>query len=834
MVINPAHIEDEKIRERYRIVQFARKSGVSATAKMFNTSRQRIYRLLKKFEMSGLEGLANATKKNYQYGNKMSVEIEQKIIDLKKKDPSLSPREIKEILKIPYSINTIHKKIKQNEVDKSSLKNLSLDLNEISQEIKPLSHFFLSIGKVDNFLEHDFAVHGKIPQYIIVAMDYKTGVVFSSFASSNIELYIAVFIKYLYHFLNKTHRRQRQLTFIPLRKKMLASFKEKDSLLSRLKGTIHFNIVETNDRNRERMRKKAKQGVAAILSHINFIAADFPDFLSGYYFLSMAENKKRILTLRSLHSSLQFPPLLIDSMLSFFDTSQNNGKIEYLKIAEHFIEEVIRLLYDVLLSEDLRWGNKIKICLADTILFLLKDKQQHRDKLIGTLLQRGKALEYMGDYEGALKSLHQAEECDNRCEGKKYSGEILVRYGNIFRDLGNYDRSRKYYQEALFRYHKKKCMSCKVDVLLLMADMDLKFSFFKKSIVKFQTCKRLIALGELSKRDLRIYIGLSVAYLSQGNQLQSSKYFEQAEALASKKGDNQAFIKAFASYGNMIYYAEEDTFLKYLDDFVAYGEQSRDPRVKIAVFEKLGLYNLFKERFTAAEEFFKKGLILAQEGDNFYTAAELYSHLGKCNAYLERVNDARNYVNQSLKLFEKLKLKKKILEQHIILGSLYFINDDISKAFECIHRAMDLSEKYGDLKTKSHCYVNLGAIYYRMEEYEKGIYYCRKQIAITQKSNNIKGLCVAYNNIAESYLKQGRIKGALQNSTKAVRYAEMIKSSYYLCRLLNTLAEVYMKQNRGVLAEKTARKALKFAQEIDDKTAAFLIQNTLKEILEHL
>jgi len=603
------------------------------------------------------------------------------------------------------------------------------------------------------------------------------------------------------------------------------------SLLNTIRKGLGFTVSPVyKSEKREKLLKHVRNIVA---DHMSLLAA-FPgrkkNFLIINYLINLQRNLKQISSNRSLNQSIKFTPSFTDGMISVFDKDIHKSRPTYLKYFEEFTVKTENFTSALMEEDGYKLKNDTIIRLSEVLLLLLGNSRVNIRQKIETLIIRSKAFNYKGNYKDSLTCLKKALHFDNSFEDDKYYPSILISQANIYADQGNYDRAKQNFVQALSHYHKTGQAGGKLQLLMQLADLDIKFSFFDQSVKKLTICEELQKDNTDNNEQTKIYIGLAAAYLNIGNHNLSLTYFRKAELLAAAPSDNTAFVQAFISYGNLLHYSNADTFVKYFDMFMMFAEHSDDPKMRVSVFEKMGLYHLIKDNFSKAEFFFKKALILAQEGGNPYTIAEQYSYLAKCNIYTNKITDALHYISKSLKIFTQLKLDYKIAEQLVLQGIAHYSRNEYHRAIRLIRKALQISSKIGDIQGQTHSFVNLGVVYFLMGDYRKSVYAYRKQIETYLKRNYVKGLCISYNNMAESFMKLEKFRGAIININKALDYAEAMKSRYYICLLLNTKAEIYLSLDKLAKARTISEEALNIAREIKNDIAVAKIENTIKEI----
>ena len=118
---------------RKKMVEHALENGISAAAKNYGTTRKTVRKWLNRYILNGTKGLKDRSRAPNHSPLKMSIEEEQRIIEIRKKQPYLGPIRIKYEHNIKRSPSAIHRVIKEAGLTKPRKKKYKVkrDLREV-------------------------------------------------------------------------------------------------------------------------------------------------------------------------------------------------------------------------------------------------------------------------------------------------------------------------------------------------------------------------------------------------------------------------------------------------------------------------------------------------------------------------------------------------------------------------------------------------------------------------------------------------------------------------------------------------------------------------------
>ncbi len=100
---------NESVKDRMMIAETAARFSISHAAREYGVTRKTVRKWKRRYEENGIEGLQDLSRAPHRIANKISSELENRIVDLKKNRPKWGGGAIKERFDLPCSIKTIYR-----------------------------------------------------------------------------------------------------------------------------------------------------------------------------------------------------------------------------------------------------------------------------------------------------------------------------------------------------------------------------------------------------------------------------------------------------------------------------------------------------------------------------------------------------------------------------------------------------------------------------------------------------------------------------------------------------------------------------------------------------
>jgi hypothetical protein len=174
---------------RFRMVEYANTHGVSEAARAFNTTRPTIRKWRDNSKEFGLKGLRDKSRKPNSSPNKISVDIEVRLIELRKRHPSLGPQRLKDFYDDIPSNSTCYRVWGENkDILKPRKKKWvkQKDLRELKKKLKAFEKSQVDTKDLDDILHYWPQKHRLgLPRYQYTLREMSSGASFFAYANEN-------------------------------------------------------------------------------------------------------------------------------------------------------------------------------------------------------------------------------------------------------------------------------------------------------------------------------------------------------------------------------------------------------------------------------------------------------------------------------------------------------------------------------------------------------------------------------------------------------------------------------------------------------------------------
>jgi len=193
-----------KLNYRWNMINYAKREGISKTARVYNTTRKTVRKWIKRYSEGGVNALENKSRTEQYFPHKMPKTIEKRIIKLRKKYPFWGARRIKDHLQLDYSQVVINKKLKQAGLIKKKKRRYK-QRKERAEYMKKIRSLYKPFQKVQVDIKYLTDIpeiigdlrYYKLPKYQITARDYKTGFQHIGFSHEKTSTATGIYIDYL-------------------------------------------------------------------------------------------------------------------------------------------------------------------------------------------------------------------------------------------------------------------------------------------------------------------------------------------------------------------------------------------------------------------------------------------------------------------------------------------------------------------------------------------------------------------------------------------------------------------------------------------------------------
>jgi transposase len=166
------------------IETYSEQKSYRKTAKLLNINIKTVIKWVKRFNEGGLDNLKDRKRAPKRHGNKISPEMENKIIELRN-NTNFGARRLKYEKNLEVGVSAIYRVLKENNLIKKHRRKYmkKRDLREIKKKLKPFEQIQVDIKYLDD-MPHFYKYYKlfDLPRYQITARDVKTGMLFLFYA----------------------------------------------------------------------------------------------------------------------------------------------------------------------------------------------------------------------------------------------------------------------------------------------------------------------------------------------------------------------------------------------------------------------------------------------------------------------------------------------------------------------------------------------------------------------------------------------------------------------------------------------------------------------------
>ncbi|MEM9539802.1 MAG: tetratricopeptide repeat protein, partial [Cyanobacteria bacterium P01_E01_bin.42] len=342
-------------------------------------------------------------------------------------------------------------------------------------------------------------------------------------------------------------------------------------------GFIEINFAPEIDILVERLRQHFPEE-----EEVQFEVFSFPD--PGLRFLrdvlkeeiprrNIDPNKKTVLIIRDLEYSIgvygSYPPVLADL---------NYVRNAYKLYVPH---PMLFVLPDFAITRVIRFAPDFwdwRSC-----FFRFKTTQETREFFEKNTLKFDGYIEGLSvcekqkkidNYHRLLMEYHPTGKLIEEEENQKY-GVILYKLGEVYESQGNYEKARKYLEEALELATRTNNLNLKGKSISYFGLCDYRQGKFKEAIISNEQSLNIAREIEDFEQEARALNNLGNVYASQGEYSQAIKYYQQSLEIRREIGDRYGIASSLNNLGNV--YASQGEY----SQAIKYYQQSLEIRREI-------------------------------------------------------------------------------------------------------------------------------------------------------------------------------------------------------------------------------------------------------------
>lgn len=185
---------------RVKLVEYAVEQGIKGAAKHFSCSRNTVRKWLRRWQKEGPKGLRNRSRRPKHSPNKTPKELEDEVMELRKRLKKISGRRLRMEFGIPLQPSTIYRIYAAHGVIRKPWKKhrKKQDLRAIKQKLRIFEKIQIDIKDLSDVPQYyESFRRGQLPRYQFTARDVKSGALFVSYGKTKDLGNAATFCAYL-------------------------------------------------------------------------------------------------------------------------------------------------------------------------------------------------------------------------------------------------------------------------------------------------------------------------------------------------------------------------------------------------------------------------------------------------------------------------------------------------------------------------------------------------------------------------------------------------------------------------------------------------------------
>ena len=424
-------------------------------------------------------------------------------------------------------------------------------------------------------------------------------------------------------------------------------------------------------------------------------------------------------------------------------------------------------------------------------------ESSYSDKLGEVIYELASQFSRSNEFQKAFDYSNKAGE---KAEMSYAPEQAVIFYRNSLDALGKL----KLGQEAITR--KIQLLERLGDLAELMGDLDNAFTTFKE-------------MEELASEKLTI----TKALRKQASILETKGDYDDGLALTKKAKDTLSDMSS-AELGRVLsnegsiyekkgeYGKSIDTQNKALEMLKRHDAPEKD---HATIYNHIGTCLWITNDFTAALDYFMKGLEINKERQDYRSMASGYNNIGI--AYIRKAdyNKASQFIEKSIKMYKISGDQNGLASAYGNLGIVYSFKGDEDLAEEAYLRCYKAFKKIGNRWAVGAAQMNLGSIYQTRGEHEKSLEYYQGSLNNRIEVGDKRGTGVVIFNMGSLFYDMGDYEKAHENQLKAVDIASEIEDSRVQTYAMCGLAKTQIKFGNLAGAKENAKNALDITREKD-------------------
>jgi tetratricopeptide (TPR) repeat protein len=232
-------------------------------------------------------------------------------------------------------------------------------------------------------------------------------------------------------------------------------------------------------------------------------------------------------------------------------------------------------------------------------------------------------------------------------------------------------------------------------------------------------------------------------------------------------------------------------------------------RLQVKTLCGLGMINDDQRRWSAAINFFQKGLERADERpDCFAQIINLHLNLGSTYRDSGQLPEAEDHLQKGITLAQNAHDFSSLADGYNTLATLYLKLNDTSKAVGTYQLSLKHLEELGDKFRPAQVYNNLGNAYANQRDWQKAGEFFRQSLEIKRQAGDNAGQALTLTNLVRVYRAQQKIPAAIAALEQAAALFAEVRDDYNAARVKRELARVHRSVKNFELASRAFDEAV--------------------------
>lgn len=517
---------------RLKVIKYAKKNTVSEAADLYGVSSRTIFRWIKKYNSSGLSALENKSRLRQNHPRKIPEDLVSRIIALKKRNSSITIKEIISNLNIKYSYSAVSKLLRlsgfsQKQKINSSRKDLK-NKGIIKNYEWTISVNFIRTLCIDN--------KQKL-LYQITITELNNGLTFRGFTFEKSSLSVAIFADYLFNNLSALGYEFKNFKFHLPKQSIFKNLRNKqDSTLFSEIIKIKYGI-NTEIKTKQNIERTAIELLPLYDRDSYYSSKD----LLSYSFIHS-------LTRKDFTFNQSIPPIIVDKFISDIDAIRNNNhywrSLSLPNVRSKLLRDAIVLIDRKADKESNDYNFHKAVEFYNSAIITLKRFKISDETLeLEPRFKKGRLEIELGNLLPALKSLQNAEILVRKI---KYNGEYLPRIYNrlgvVYIELGRIDDYERAHLTAEKYYLKQQKQDSLFWSSNLRTFLYLNRKNYHKAVELAQVVYREAVKLNILADNLWIYRWFITCYLNLNKTSEALKYCQEYLNFALKTKNLPEYI----------------------------------------------------------------------------------------------------------------------------------------------------------------------------------------------------------------------------------------------------------------------------------------------------